>query len=542
MQGLHDDSDLDAPLRGSGAGSRWILAVVLLGGLALIAGTVGRDYFLGFIRQEPEAAQVDERVPALLEQARVALAKGDLENAHAEIAKASVLAGGDPRVTAALARLELSRAELSWLELRLANTLEEARTAAAAEKAPARRKKSDAELAAEAAVAQKQATEKKQLEQSFKERMARAKVAVAEAAKAGPTALEVVRAQVDALRLEGQVKQARALVHGLSAQASDPDNAYSLGALDLAEGESGYASAIDRLRVAARAEEALGKARPLLIYALAQSGDGAGASAELDKLATVAPNHRALPALRGLVELKKGATGAAPATVKAAASSPAPSSPAPSSPVASSPAPRSPEPSTPAPRPRQSVVDDVQASLTRASTLHRQGDLSGAEGIYDGIVKRFPNNVTALSGLGDIARQRGENNLAATYYDRILQLDSNHVPSVMARADLHWHAGNRVQAVALYRRALGQVGPSDAFGQRALRRIEEFDKSAAEETPAPEGESTDDGESSAPAAPSDEAAPDEPAPTPAAPAAPADDTDDTESPDEAPAEESAEPR
>src|SRR5690606_2986203 len=128
--------------------------------------------------------------------------------------------------------------------------------------------------------ATKEASEKKLLEESFRERLGKAKLAVAEALQRAPGAVDVVRSQVDLLRLEGQTSQARTLVSALSAQASDPDNAYSLGALDLAEGPSGYAAAIDRLRVAARSEEALGKARPLLIYALSKS-DPAAASAEL---------------------------------------------------------------------------------------------------------------------------------------------------------------------------------------------------------------------------------------------------------------------
>ena len=38
------------------------------------------------------------------------------------------------------------------------------------------------------------------------------------------------------------------------------------------------------------------------------------------------------------------------------------------------------------------------------------------------------------------------------------------MPTLMARGDMYWEAGNRILAVALYRRALGQVGSSDALG------------------------------------------------------------------------------
>jgi predicted Zn finger-like uncharacterized protein len=485
MQGLHADSELDELDVRRGAGSRWIIAVVVLGALGLVAGTVGRDYLLGFAAPKAAAPKADERVPTLIEQARGALAKGDFELANAELAKASVL-GDDPRVASEQARLEVARVELLWTQQRLNAALDAAKARALEKAPPSRRKKTDAELAAEALAATKEASEKKVLEQSFQDRLAKAKLAVAAALKQAPTAIDVVRSQVDMLRLDGQTSQARTLVSALSAQASDPDNAYSLGALDLAEGPAGYPAAIDRLRVAARSEEALGKARPLLIYALSKT-DAAAASAELDKLQTIAPTHRALPALRALVELEKSKL--APEPEAAAPRKPAPPPPAAAAPSpAAAPAPEAAKPAAPKPPP----ADPSKAALAKATELHDQGDLEGAEGLYQQVLQRSPNNVPALSGLGDIARQRHQNATAAVYYDQILKQDRNHVPTLMARADMYWEAGNRILAVALYRRALGQVGSNDLRGQRALRRIEEFDRDVAAidsktETKAPEG-------------------------------------------------------
>lgn len=466
MQGLHADSELDELAVRRGAGSRWIIAIVVLGALGLVAGTVGRDYLLGFAAPKAAAPKVDERVPALIEQARSALAKGDFESAHAELAKASVL-GDDPRVASEQARLEVARAELLWTQQRLNAALEAAKARALEKSPPSRRKKTEAELAADALAATKEASEKKVLEQSFQERLTKAKAAVGVALKQAPSAIDVVRSQVDTLRLDGQTSQARTLVSALSAQASDPDNAYSLGALDLAEGPAGYPAAIDRLRVAARSEEALGKARPLLIYALTKT-DPAAASAELDKLQTIAPTHRALPALRALVELEKSKLVPEPEVA------PRKAAPPPAAPAAAA-APEAAKPAAPKPPP----VDTSKATLAKATELHDQGDLEGAEGLYQQVLQRSPNNIPALSGLGDIARQRRENATAAVYYDQILKQDRNHVPTLMARADMYWEGGNRILAVALYRRSLSQVGSNDLRGQRALRRIEEFDRDVA---------------------------------------------------------------
>ena len=133
---------------------------LLLGTLGLLGGTVGRDYLVRFVRREAPQPLVDQRVPALLEQGRVALLKGDLEKAHGELAKASVLAEGDPRVAAELGRVEVARAELLWAQQRLNGALAAAK-AEAASRTPQRRRKTEAELAAETLAANEDASEKK---------------------------------------------------------------------------------------------------------------------------------------------------------------------------------------------------------------------------------------------------------------------------------------------------------------------------------------------------------------------------------------------
>lgn len=518
LQGLHSDSELDALAKGRGAGSRWIVAVVVLGALALIGGTVGREYFLGFIRREPVQARVDGRVPALLDQGRAALGRGDFDTASAELAKASVLAEADPRVAALNAQVLVSRAELSSLLLRANYELDKA----FAEAKPPARKKTPAELATEAEVLAKQAADQKQLELTFRDHLAKAKAAVDEAVKRDPNALDVVRAHVDELRLEGQQREARRYVGALSAQATDAQNAFSLGALDQAEGTSGYPSAIDRLRVAARTEEGLGKARGLLVYVLAQSGDAPAARAELDKLETLAPQHRVLPALRSLVELAK-AKAAPEESAEAAVRRPVAKPPASPEAVAGAAAPAT-GAATPGTSPASSGVSDLKSTLAEAGTLHRQGDLAGAERLYQSIIVKNPNNIPALSALGDIARQRQSNATAAVFYDRVLRIDRNHLPTLMSRGDMYWHSGNRLLAVALYRRALGRAGPSDPMGQRALSRIEEFDQQVqAESDPTTEAPKTtptvaeDKAEPPAAAQPSNPA-PEGAAPTPDSPA------------------------
>lgn len=474
LDGLHGEEPTseDFGMRRS-VGSRWIVALVVVGGLALVGGTVGREYFLGFIRPQAEQTREDARIPGFLEQARAALARGDFDIANAELQKARAVSATDPKTRVAAAKLAVARAERSRLLLTLAAALEP--PPEQDDKPPSARKKAD-EIAAEAAAAKRRAEDEKALEASLQTQLSDAKAALAEASQFAATDPDVLRARVDLARLDGQVKEARTLVAGFSAQASDPENAFSLGALDLAEGPAGYASAADRLRVAARAEEAHGKARALLIQALIGNGDVPGGRAELDKLAALAPQHLALPNLRRLVEAAQARL--AESEVKADRTKAAAAAPR-----------RAAVERRPTARDEEEGADN--SPIGRAGRLHRQGDLTAAERAYEAILQQSPNSIPALSGLGDIARQRQQTATAAAYYDRILEQDRNHLPSLMARGDIYWHGGNRMLAVSLYRRALSQVGSSDPLGQRALRRIEEFDKGGTK-APSGAGESSGD--------------------------------------------------
>lgn len=513
LEGLHSPVDVvNSEPPGRSAGSRWIVALVVLGGLALVAGTVGRDYFVRFIRPEQSEPVLDPRVPDMLAQADRLLGANDFENARVELAKASVLAEREPDVLAALARFELSRAELSALRIAVKDQLAVTRGSAPTSRRPTAKQKAAVAVEAE---------QKMQLEVEFSNQMKRAQQAVDVAGATESTKLSVVRVQVDALRLAGSLGEARRRVAPLSAQASDPKNAFSLGALDLAEGESGYEAAVTRLRVAARTEAALGKARSLLVFALCQKGDAAGASAELEKLKMISPGHLALADLTKLVEMVQarveGEEGAAARVMRTRV------------PAASR------RTSVPARRGsvRAAPAGNAASQVELAAGLHRRGDLSGAERAYQSVLQKNPGYVPALVGLGDIARQRRSSAKAAAFYDRVLKQDPSHLQTLMARGDMYWHEGNRVLAVALYRRALARVGTTHALGKRALRRIEEYERqrdatgklvAPASSPPAePSSGPSDPGTPPAAASPAPPAAPKLPAPaapTPSEPPAP----------------------
>ncbi len=480
VEGLRTSaSDLSQLAPPASARSRWIAALVVVGGLALVGLTVGKDYLVRFVRPKPPVAQLDPRVPALLEEANAALGRGDYEEARAAVAKAGLLAERDPTVAAMLARLELSHAETRWLELKLLEQLppEEPKPRPRSARARAAAEKEAEERAAKRARRREVATK------NFAERLQKAANALSGhvTPAAAPEPLEVVRARVNLLRLEGKPAAARQLVPRLSAQASEPLNAHALGALDLAEGDAGLDEAVGRLRVAARSEGPRGTSRAMLVYALCRAGQREAADKELAKLKLIAPGHPLLVELQALVtRTEEKAEQEAAALAKAPARSSRSASER-SSPSRARSASRAGGPRAPTASRRKSsanhIPEDDGGAIERAATLHRQGDLSGAAEVYEAVLARTPNQIEALSGLGDIARQRHSNAKAISYYNRVLSQSPTHLPTVMASADMNWHAGRRQAAVNLYRRALGQVGTAHPYGVRALRRIEEFEKS-----------------------------------------------------------------
>ena len=262
----------------------WIVALVLLGGAGVLGFAVAKPYLEARSAQKAATATaLDPRAAQMLADGERAMSAGDLEAANDSFTKASALAEKDPRVLLDVARLANARADVPWLRMRV--------------------------LATDAADDER--TTKAQLE----ELGARAKKAADEAIAAAPDQPAAILAKIDALRITGDGASARALVSKVIQAASQPETAYALAALDLAEPEPLWPMVIERLRLAAAGEGNAGRARAALVYALARSGDASGAKGELDKLAALTRPYPLVGALRAFVakvpEAKDAGAGAA---------------------------------------------------------------------------------------------------------------------------------------------------------------------------------------------------------------------------------------
>src|SRR6478609_3540572 len=421
------------------ARSRWIAGVVVVGVLGLLGATVGRRYIAQLIGTATVNTSSDARVAKFLTDGERLADEGDFEGAKEEFDKAAALAEKDPAVLTALARLETLRADVSWLKLRIIDP---------------------------ASTDLVQATYRE-----LGRRVGKAHTAVDRAFAVSPEDPAVLRARVDALRLNGEADKAREWLGPLSANASVPENAYVLAALDLADPAPVWPSVIDRLRTAAAAERDPGRARSALIYALARASRVSEAEAEFAKIDRRPKPHPLLEELRAfLLRAKRSveAAGDAPAKIAAVDTSKLPKL-----------------DTSPAPEDARPVSGDFRTRLAQASVALRQADLARAARLYESVLAEQPHNTEALSGLADVAKARHDPALAAKMYDRVLSENPNYWPAILASADQKWDAGDRAGAVALYRRLVEQAGPNSEYGARAAARLAQGNAPSPSATAAP---------------------------------------------------------
>lgn len=440
----YDEISVDGlPEPGRRARSRWIAAVVIAGVVTLFALTIGRRYLTD---KQPSAAVPQEqssgKVAALLKTGNQLMDEGHLEEAGEELTRAGALAERDPEVLAALARLSVLRADVFWLKLRLIDptVLEHVQS----------------------------------IQRELGRRTGKARSSVDAAFAVAPENLVVLRARVDALRLSGDHDAAREWIKPIASRPSDPENAYVLAALDLAEAEPSWPTVIDRLKTGVAGERSPGRAHAALVYALIRANRSAEAEAELAKLESDPTGGLLGDELRSYFQRQARSVGAQPPP-KASANLPSDTPDRPGASGADA---------------QPTLTNDFRRLLEQASVALRGGNLERADTLYQQVLTQQPGNTEALAGLGDVARRRDDPATAARMYERVLAKNPNYIPAMLARADQKWDDGDRNGALVLYRRVLDQAGIGTDYGQRASVRIAQAARAEAEERRTPTAPST----------------------------------------------------
>jgi tetratricopeptide (TPR) repeat protein len=273
------------------------------------------------------------------------------------------------------------------------------------------------------------------------DRLPRVRKSADDAVAAAPDDPAALRAKIDALRLLGERDAARGYVSKVMGQASQPETAYVLAALDLAEPEPLWTTVIDRLRLAAAGEGNAGRARAALVYALAKSGDAAGAKAELAKLDALTRPYPLVANLHAFVDkapAAKSVDGGVAANV-------------PHVELSALPTQQAPQAGGGGGGGAEPVAGDSPASMLAAQQAIKKGDWSRARRIYEALAARNPSDSEALSGIGDCARAQGDSAGAIAAFRRALAVNPSYLPALLGVADTEWATGNRGAAQRAYK-------------------------------------------------------------------------------------------
>jgi predicted Zn finger-like uncharacterized protein len=408
----------------------YIVAVVVVAGVALIGVLWARNHLGGILGGKAPApvATTDPRVSTLLATGEKALADGNLDIAKESFDKASALAEKDPRVLLDVARLAAVRADLPWLKSRL--------------------------LAADAT------DENRSTKDSLAELSSVARRAADDALAVAPDDPAALRAKVDSLRISGDRDGARALVGKVSSSSSQPETAYVLAGLDLADPEPLWSQVLERLRVAANAESGPGRARAALAYALARSGDVSGAKAEVERLASMSRQHPLLPQLRSFADHAKPVVrvdalpDAGPLAVL---------------PDGGRVRDRGEKPERGEKGGR--LPNDARVLIQQGEAARAKGEYDRAQLLFAAALDRNPNDTEALNGLAAIAHSRRDLNGARASYKRVLSINPSYVPALVGLGDVEFESGDRASAMKTYKDIVDRF-PEGTYPARVKQRLD----------------------------------------------------------------------
>jgi predicted Zn finger-like uncharacterized protein len=419
----------DGPVHKRRSVGGFIVAAVVVG-CVLMLGAVWAQKNLGVTlgaKPQPTTPAPDPKVAGMLTTGEKALADGDLDQAKESFDKASVLAERDPRVLLDLARLAAARADIVWLKSRL--------------------------LPADAT------DEHRITRDALSDLAAKARKAADDAMAVSADDPAAIRAKIDALRISGDRDGARQLVARVASSASQPESAYVLAALDLAEVEPLWSTVLERLRAAAGVETGPGRARAALVYALARSGDGAGAKAEVERLVAMPKAHPLLPLLRSFADKAKSPAAKLDGGVEGGTIAMGVDA----GPVVVAPGPGGPQP--------VGLPSDPRELVRQAEKARAKGEYDRARTLYSAALDKNSNDSEALSGLAAISYAQHDLAGARASYKRVLAINPNYMPALIGLGDVDWDSGDKASAIKTYKDIVDRY-PEGSYPARIKQRID----------------------------------------------------------------------
>jgi tetratricopeptide (TPR) repeat protein len=220
----------------------------------------------------------------------------------------------------------------------------------------------------------------------------------------------------------------------------------------------------------------------MLTYALARSGDPAGAKAEVERLAAMPRQHPLLPLLRGYAgrarpAAKTDATNGDAGVVDGGAAA-----------IGIDAGRAAGERTDRADRGDKSHVPiDARQLVSQGEAARSRGDYERAQTLFAAALDRNPNDTEALNGLAAIAHARHDLIGARASYKRVLSVNPSYIPALVGLGDVDWESGDRTSAMKTYKEIVDRF-PDGAYPARIRRRLEPAPAPAPATSPEPSHE------------------------------------------------------
>jgi predicted Zn finger-like uncharacterized protein len=429
-------SNAPPPKKGNGV----LVALVVVGGLLVAAGTVGRPYLQKLLAGGPAAPSASgaangDRLARELTGGQRARDEGDFAGAREAYLRATTLDDKSLQAWDGLCTAESELASAHWV----------------------------------AALLQGSALERDQ-----------ASSIGAAAGRSCARWSELARASDDPKKVAADARPARALAaqgDGAGVRLYLPS--HSGEAVFAALATMAEATKSDAAAIGAAAKSvapsllktpAVGIASPadlaLCATILQLAGQGPTAQEMIAELARRAPRHLLLETLRGTTPSTAASAdaGAPSASASVVATGPAPSS---NAAGVSGGTTTTPTGGGATSAGGDDTAGDYRSLNERAHKALAGGDATKAETLFRGALGQHPGDVDALYGLGQIARARGDHPGAMSYFKQVLDASSGFAPARIALADEQWNAGQQDEAKKNYTLYLERV--SDGSGADRAR-------------------------------------------------------------------------
>lgn len=437
------------PRKKSSAGV-WIVALVVIGGVALLALTVGKPYLAKLTAGGAPAASSasgNDKLALELAAGDRARTDGDWAGARDAFLRASVIDDKSVKAWDGLCTAETELAMAHWI----------------------------AALAGHSTLEREQAA-------SIGKSAGTSCGRWAELARATPDGTKAVSSDLRPVRAIASQNDGPGVRIYLPSHPGNPIVEALVYLADVPKGDATALATATKSAQSALARAELDKLTApadlaLVAFGAGTSGNAARLQLALAELAKRSPRHMLLETLRGL-------TGSATDAGVADAGHPAEVADAKGPTVAVAPT----GTATAGGGGAEAPAGDYRSLNEKGHKALASGEVAKAEAFFRAALAQHPGDVDALYGLGQIARSRGDHPTAISYFKQVLDSSPGFAPARLALADEQWATGDKASAAKNYELYLDRVSEGSGADRARQRLGKDTAPAPKPEEPKPEDE------------------------------------------------------